>query len=505
MTRTNQRALANTPDNGVSVLDYGAVGDGVTDDTAAIQAAINQAAVFVNPDVSGSYGKGSTVIFPKGLYKVTSTIALGSASFLMIEGQGPLTTSILTDIDGDLFQGYSVNDISIKNIGLINTSTSGSKTGWGINVGGEPLVNSVPAFARYLRFENLQISGFLNGIRVSGALASSFRDCRVGGTGTSGGTGILLGDGVITTHIGNGINKEYSLTHNNTDYPVVATVDGLFVAATKASPILISFAEPPANGSKIRIIERFIQGTTVSGDNIYISRFDTGLKNFVEGAQFGNLIIETCTVRAIEAEASLNAHLYLENNTEAIRTYRPLLLSTNQATTSLWGSCLYENNEARNNTKVTSPAIQPTSLYKLVGIQAVSSTLGQLTFSGQGLGREDVNPLYMPLSGYGTYFTEISGKIYFDTSLAAGKRIDVRVEYSSFNSPGNYTLYFSETITLGGVTGPGIHYPVVNFLSARQVTQGTRISISASSDQASMSAYSSAGSGAVSSVLIKIL
>ena len=53
MTRTKTRALANWPNNAVSVLDFGAVGDGVTDDTAAIQAAINT---------------GRTISFPSGTY-----------------------------------------------------------------------------------------------------------------------------------------------------------------------------------------------------------------------------------------------------------------------------------------------------------------------------------------------------------------------------------------------------------------------------------------------------
>ena len=61
MTRTNQRALANWPDNAISVLDYGAVGDGVTDDTAAIQEAV---------DSLGT--DGGEVYFPTGNYAFKS-------------------------------------------------------------------------------------------------------------------------------------------------------------------------------------------------------------------------------------------------------------------------------------------------------------------------------------------------------------------------------------------------------------------------------------------------
>jgi len=59
MTRTNQRALANWPNNAVSVLDYGAVGDGVTNDSAAFTAALAATA------------PSGIVYVPDGQYRVT--------------------------------------------------------------------------------------------------------------------------------------------------------------------------------------------------------------------------------------------------------------------------------------------------------------------------------------------------------------------------------------------------------------------------------------------------
>ena len=52
-----------------SVADYGAVGDSVTDDTAAIQAAFDAAAPT-----------GGTVYFPEGIYRTTSTVKIGKSA-----------------------------------------------------------------------------------------------------------------------------------------------------------------------------------------------------------------------------------------------------------------------------------------------------------------------------------------------------------------------------------------------------------------------------------------
>ncbi len=70
---------------------YGAKGDGSTDDTAAIQKAIDQ-----------NKGKFKTLYFPKGIYKVTNKLTYGSdlasAKVLVLQGQSQTGTIIkLTD------------------------------------------------------------------------------------------------------------------------------------------------------------------------------------------------------------------------------------------------------------------------------------------------------------------------------------------------------------------------------------------------------------------------
>jgi len=74
----------------ISLKDFGAVGDGTTDDTAAINAAI--AAVAVNANL----GK---IFVPAGIYKITSTIIIDFAGPLVFEGAAGGVATISTDPD----------------------------------------------------------------------------------------------------------------------------------------------------------------------------------------------------------------------------------------------------------------------------------------------------------------------------------------------------------------------------------------------------------------------
>jgi hypothetical protein len=72
--------------------DHGARGDGLTDDTAVIQAAINVAAANAN---------GGTIYFPSGTYKITSTLTVPDYSKVMLKGDG-VGSVIKKFFNGDL-------------------------------------------------------------------------------------------------------------------------------------------------------------------------------------------------------------------------------------------------------------------------------------------------------------------------------------------------------------------------------------------------------------------
>lgn len=73
----------------LNVKDFGAIGDGSSDDTAAINAAINQAA---------QAHQSTTVYFPKGTYRISSTLVITQPVRLIGEGNDVMAT-----------QGYSAS------------------------------------------------------------------------------------------------------------------------------------------------------------------------------------------------------------------------------------------------------------------------------------------------------------------------------------------------------------------------------------------------------------
>lgn len=133
----------------VSVKDFGAVGDGTTDDTAAIQAAINAVEV----------ASGGEVNFPVGVYKITSglTILADDVSLIFDTGAslnwaGSSTGTALTIGDGSSTKFRN----NVKNLRVTHST---------VMAGGTALkLDKINNF----NVDNLQIDGAYNAISLVG-------------------------------------------------------------------------------------------------------------------------------------------------------------------------------------------------------------------------------------------------------------------------------------------------------------------------------------------------
>jgi hypothetical protein len=159
----------------VSVKDFGAVGDGVADDTAAIQAALNRAnALAINAQYAGSsvfVNGGPAVHFPRGVYRVNSPINADQMRHVRLVGDGKIL--ILGDTSGTKTTGFMTGDniryLSVENIHFQNFATV-----FAVNSGNLDL-----AEWDFTRVQVETVNKFLdtNSYNSSRSTAVSFRDC----------------------------------------------------------------------------------------------------------------------------------------------------------------------------------------------------------------------------------------------------------------------------------------------------------------------------------------
>jgi len=139
----------------VSVKDFGAVGDGVADDTAAIQAAIDAAITTT----------GQNVYFPKGTYKVTATLTIPAVNNTKstFYGSGAV---IQATHDGILFQNDNLF-ISFRDLTLFGPDKTN--------------INSVGIVGSYFDgfLNNLTIDNFYVGVKTQ-TITAKFERCFFG-------------------------------------------------------------------------------------------------------------------------------------------------------------------------------------------------------------------------------------------------------------------------------------------------------------------------------------
>jgi len=117
VTRTAQAKMRET----VSVKDFGAVGDGVADDTAAIQAAVTYAKTLTSPKL----------VINNGTYLTSSTLTFDLPNYSTIEFIGEIVTA--TGLPAVRIGSSSANIFGLEVFGLkvrrLSNDTSGGSTG----------------------------------------------------------------------------------------------------------------------------------------------------------------------------------------------------------------------------------------------------------------------------------------------------------------------------------------------------------------------------------------
>ena len=147
----------------VTVKDFGARGDGATNDTAAIQAAINALAA-----------SGGTVVFPDGNYRVSSTIAL--AAGVSLAGESEFSSTILPQtasmtVFSLIFGTSSAAELSVRDLSI--------QCGTVANVQGFQFT-----YCNRVNLENISFFGCLNNFTFDRGGLHRVVNCTSAGTAT---------------------------------------------------------------------------------------------------------------------------------------------------------------------------------------------------------------------------------------------------------------------------------------------------------------------------------
>lgn len=226
LTKVSYSMVTGAP---VNVLDFGAVGDGVADDGAAIRAAI----ASITPS-------GGQVYLPAGTYKVTAAVedtsntAIFVPSNVRVVGASQVGTKIVPGANNTVcFRVIGLNggieNLQIDNVGATYTNVSGirlaptdetqtttrsdvefnnitnisiRRVAEGIVLKCGPTVGGADSYCFYNTFTNIDIRNTTLGIWLkepttqpgSGNNRNTFISCRVGETGTNTGLKIDAGD-----------------------------------------------------------------------------------------------------------------------------------------------------------------------------------------------------------------------------------------------------------------------------------------------------------------------
>ena len=336
----------------VNVKDYGAKGDGVTDDTAALQAALNSS--------------NKKIYIPTGDFICTSSLTINADT--KICGDGPKLSVLkwASATGNGLVPVLTGNNITIHGIKLYSTVDS---TGWAIYY--EQLSDAMREF----KFYDYEIEGFNNGVRLSYIINGYIGKGRMIGNGTGvEGIGLSLGNypdiGVYGTTIEKSYISTYKFGYKGSGersllmlnpiiegcwYPIHSEANGKITIVSpyfennSTSYPLIAAEATTDDASGITVINPFVWN---------LSGPETDLESRVEGPRISIIYSGRDTVEQWGNDAMQTLRVYSSNNghTGWLRFFRSHQ-NTKGLTTTTTGSSSgritgYGVNSSSNETKV---------------------------------------------------------------------------------------------------------------------------------------------------------
>jgi Pectate lyase superfamily protein len=191
--------LLAVPGFAASVKDFGALGDGVVDDTGAIQSAINKTT-------------GGTLLFPSGTYKISSSLTLNPG--VTYQGQG---TAVLS---GNGFTWLMQTDSGASNVTVTGlTFDNGGLLFQGVASGVKVIGNTFQNLTTNNTSGNwpLDTAIFAGGLRNSQISQNTFKNLLAGGTTRPDGTMNSIDSGNNQGIMLFGVDNT-SIDHNTFDY-----------------------------------------------------------------------------------------------------------------------------------------------------------------------------------------------------------------------------------------------------------------------------------------------
>lgn len=276
-TGATTRTMQDKARDFVSVKDFGAVGDGSTDDTTAIQNAIDSLP-----------NGGGIVLFPVGNYRITSTLTVGNG-----------TASVVSTKRGVILRGMGVPNTP-TGVPSLNgyTDTTGPKITWA-----GAASTSMVVFQGPLQGWGVQ-NLFLDGASITG----------VTGLGVS---SAQFGDSSNLT-IQNCFTGIFSTTNPLGGYTGVGNVDCLRNNWTNISVLV-----PALTGAKGILLTGDAGGTSNTDYNTFTNTFirsPAAATNFglylgvCDSNSFHNIAISMAGGTAIEFDYSISSNFPLSNN-----------------------------------------------------------------------------------------------------------------------------------------------------------------------------------------------